>query len=166
MHPGTWVLLGVALLAALTGVAFIIYRVVKAQPKWQPLGPMGVRVAGKGFEPDGTLVAACFQQSITLLLKHCTAWPPLSVARALGDVDIYVMDTTKWVDSWGRTIAGAQEGRVLVIGYDLAALLHECAHRCEEVIDNERDMDHSTWKADGIRAAENEYHAWLKKMVS
>jgi hypothetical protein len=165
MQPGTWVLLGVVVLAALAGVALIIYRVVKAQPKWKPLeGTMDARFAGKGFEPDGTFLASCFKQSIVLLLKHCTAWPPLSVARALRDVDIYVMAQPKWVDAWGRTIAGAQEGRVLVIGNDFAALLHECAHRCEEIIDNERDMDHVTWAADGIRAAENEYHTWLREL--
>lgn len=165
MYPGTWVLLGLVLLCALGGIAFILVRFFKAQVKWKKLPHLATQYFGKNHEPNTALLVECCKKVQELFQKHCSPlqpkWTSSSIEKALHDIRIYVMDEDSWVDEWGRKVAGIQAGRNLIVGRNLAAFLHEAAHRCEEVIDKERDMEHSTWVADGIRAADDEFATWL-----
>ena len=170
MYPGTWVLLAVVLLGILGGFTYMLVRYLKSRVKWKRLPGTTAKYFGKSHEPNVELLAACHKKSAELLAKHSQystppggliKWSLSAVTKALSDARIYVMDEDKWVDEWGRKVAGIQAGRNLIVGRNLAAFLHECAHRCEEVIDKERDMDHVTWVADGIRAAEDEFAVWL-----
>jgi len=150
-------IVGLTLAAILGGFA---YMLIRFWTPWKRLSDFPeARYCGRKHEPDVQLLALCLHQTIQLLGE--TKWGRLRVAEALRDVHLYVMDTDSWVDEFGRKVAGIQSGQRLFIGRNLAAFLHECAHRCEEVIDRERDMEHATWDADGIRSAESEFDAWL-----
>ena len=172
MYPGTWVIVGIVLAAILGGFTYLLVRFLKSRVPWKKLSTdfPRARYFGKDHEPNTKLLTLCLHQAIQLLAKHSqivagptgpAKWSPAVVAKALQDARIYVMNEDKWVDEWGRKVAGIQAGRNLIIGKNLAAFLHECAHRCEEVIDKERDMDHVSWVGDGIRAAEEEFSSWL-----
>lgn len=175
MYPGTWVILGLVLLGIIGGIAFIFVRFFKAQVKWKKLPGTSAQYFGKNHEPNVVLLAECLKKAAELLAKHSQLvtppgglikWPLSTVTKALSNARIYVMDEDKWVDEWGRKVAGIQAGRNLIVGRNLAAFLHEAAHRCEEVIDRERDMEHSSWVADGIRAADDEFATWLASQKS
>lgn len=172
MHTGTWILVGSMLALILTAFAYMAIRWIRAQTPWEKLSENfpDARYYGKDHKPDPQLLERCLHQTIQLLIKHSqlavgltgpAKWTAPKVAWALRDVRIYVMDSDKWVDEWGRTVAGIQADRNIIVGRNLASFLHECAHRCEQVIDNERDLTHATWVADGIRAAEDEFSVWL-----
>jgi hypothetical protein len=172
MYPGTWVVVGLILTAILSGFIYVLVKYLKTRVQWKklPLYP-SASYFGKNHDPNTVLLVDCLQKSMELLSKHSRHggppnnginWGFSAVQRALRDVRIYVMDTDAWVDEFDRKVAGIQAGRNLFVGKDLAAFLHECAHRCEEVIDKERDMEHTGWVGNGIRAAEDEFHLWLK----
>jgi hypothetical protein len=172
MWPASWILLGIVVAAILTGVTIMVVRLIKSRVPWKKLPAYpSAAYFGKNHEPDVALLAECLQTSMALLAKHSQLtnkkWTFPQVEKALRGVCIYVMDVDKWPETnsvgtpTGQTIAGAQIEERLIVGKNLAAFLHECAHRCEEEIDNERDMKHLTWVEDGIRAADEEFSAWL-----
>lgn len=172
MYPGTWVLVGVVLAAILGGFTYLFVKWLKSRVPWKrlPQNP-ALRYYGKDHEPSASLIYDCWLKTQELFVKHCTPvqpkWTKEAVSKALGNLRVYVMNADKWPEVGtsgtltGRTIAGWQAAYVIAVGKNLAAFLHECAHRCEEVIDRERDMDHLTWVKDGIRAADDEFSAWL-----
>jgi hypothetical protein len=158
-----WVILGPLLACIAAGFCYLIYRLLSVRVSWRQLSQSwpNARYAGKnGYEPDRVLLALALSKTVELLAMH-TKWPREQVRAALDDVHVYVHVAYDWVDAWGRRVAGLSEGRYVQVGRDLAALLHECAHRCEEVIDKERDDAHATWVADGIREAESAFALWL-----
>lgn len=166
MYPGTWVVVGIVLAAILGGFTYLLVRLLKSRVPWKKLpGYPSASYFGKDHEPDTALLVECLKKTQLLLSTHCgprqSKWTSEAIVGALRNIRIYVMNEDKWVDEWGRKVAGIQAGRNIILGRDLAAFLHECAHRCEEVIDRERDMAHATWEGDGIRAAVDEFSAWL-----
>lgn len=158
MGAGTWALLAVVLAAILGGGVYLVVRYLKSRVPWMALPGTPALYYGHNHEPDTELLTQCLSKTLELLAKY-TKWT--YPAEAFKGLKIYVREFDWWVDETGRKVAGTQSGEIIAVGRNLASFLHECAHRCEEVIDRERDMEHATWATDGIRAAETEFHAWL-----
>ncbi len=162
MHWGTWVLLGVVAAGILGGFGHLFYRWLKTRVPWKRLSSSwpDVRYHGVNHEPNGQLIAMCLVKTIELMGAYMT-WPTAAVRNALGDAHFYIRETDTWVDEWSRWVAGAQSGHFIHLGRNLAAFFHECAHRCEDVIEGKVDGGHVGWAGNGLRGAEAEFEVWL-----
>jgi hypothetical protein len=167
MTVGAWVIVGVVVAAALAGVTWMIVRALKDNyVPWQQLpgSPQSALFFGKDHTPNVVRLHAALTTAQTFLIKY-TTWNAVAVVHALQGIRIYVMPTTAWIDGQAGKVAGLDpSGPTVVVGSDFAALLHECAHQCEEVIDHAVDYAHAGWEAKGIRHAEEEYIAWLSRI--
>ena len=154
-----------ALVAAAALVAgllwFSLWRWAQApRVNWQPVpGHPGARCA----VPDG-VTPANVGRALELALEALADLGPWDAARlqvVAAPLDVYVMGADVWTDGWGRRVAGAQVGRTLTVGKNLAALAHELAHLAEAVLEGAVDERHLGWEARGIRAAEADYQRRL-----
>ena len=168
MYPGTWVLLGIVLAAILT--AFIVMGVRWFKATYIPWKQLPGYYAGTKWHSrvsttDPKFITEAMQAAESFLIAR-TKWGAANLALVGHCVRVYVMDSESWKDLYGGKVAGQQAGRNLIVGPSLAALCHELAHLCEEVIDKETDYAHATWPADGIAAAVDDFDAWLAKRGS
>jgi hypothetical protein len=165
MYPGTWVVVGLIIAIIVGAIGFMVYRWAKSSyVPWQPI--YGYYPGSKWFSKlqgtDQKLIAEALQAAESCLIER-TKWSAANLALVGHHVRVYVMDSEKWVDLWGRKVAGLQIEHTLVVGPSLAALCHEMAHLCEAVLDKEQDNAHATWAADGIAAAVDDFDVWLGK---
>ena len=162
MTPGAWVIVGIVVAAVLASGAYVLVRFLQARIKWQPFPvahPLSPMYYGKDHEPDAALLLMAVSTTLSLLVQH-TTWRAADIMAALQGLRIYVQPTPSWDDN-GRQVAGLSLDGAVMVGSDFAALLHECAHVCEERIDRTVRYDHAGWDAAGIRRAENAFAAWL-----
>lgn len=165
MTPGAWIILAVILSAILAGFIYMYTRFRKDQIPWNTLA--GFYSAKFFVEPgnetfSAARLVAALKKSEELLKKH-TQWTSEQLQAAFKRVCVFVKKDNSWQDQAGREVAGQDpSGKVVVVGADFAALLHEMAHQTEEVADKIIDYAHSRWIIKGIRAAEAEYLEWLK----
>jgi hypothetical protein len=164
MTPGAWVILAVALSAILAGFIYMYTRFRKDQIPWNKLvGFYAAKFFVKPVNEDFSALrlVAALKKSEELLLKH-TKWTPDHLSGSFNRICVYVMDTNAWRDKMGVEVAGQDpSGKIVVVGKDFSALLHEMAHQAEEA-ENIYDYAHANWIVKGIRAAEEEYLEWLK----
>lgn len=163
MTPGAWVILGIVLACVLAGFGYMFYKYwTKIRIPWN--GLKGYRQAAVYVEPGNTtydaarLVAALSEAE--RLLKQYSPFTAAQFDAAFQNICVYV----KKEDVWDGKIAGLDpSGKVVVVGANLAALLHEMAHQIDEVDDKSVDYAHSTWKTQGFEAADAAFQEWLKK---
>lgn len=165
MTSGAWVILAVILSAILAGFIYMLTKWLKTQVPWNTLN--GFYSAKFYVEPGNDTFSAarlslCLNKSEELLKLH-TRWTADQLFAAFRKICVYVKKDNAWVDQWGRKIAGDDPvGKVVAVGADFAALLHEMAHQVEDIVDKMIDAEHVGWVSRGIRAAEAEYIEWLK----
>lgn len=165
MTPGAWVILGVVVACILAGCTWLFVQYwTKIRVPWTPLA--GYRQAKVFVEPGNTTysaarLVACLQKSEELL-KTATQYTAAQFDTAFQKVCIYVKKDNAWVEGGGQKVAGEEEGGVVVIGADFAALLHEEGHLLEEFIDKMVDYDHTTWPRKGFAVADEAFQQWLK----
>lgn len=151
----------VAAMLLLSG-AVLLYQFKTRVWIWSPL-PSNVEnvsfVAPKGY--DAARVSAAFDM-VAHLLAAGSKWNRQQVSTALKDSYIFVVNADSWLNTVGQRVAGEQDGAILKVGRDLAALCHEAAHLCELRIDKARDDAHAGWDAKGIWRAIDAYAEWLK----
>jgi hypothetical protein len=165
MTPGAWVILAVVLSGILAGFIYMYTRFRKDQIPWNKLA--GFYAAKFFVEPgnesfDAGRLVMCLKKAEELLLAN-TKWTTYDTAKAFARILVYVKKGNDWVDGQGQKVAGQDPaGRVVVVGADFAALLHEMAHQVEDLVERIVDYKHDRWIVKGIRAAEAEYLEWLK----
>jgi hypothetical protein len=128
--------------------------------QWKPLpGFNGAWYVGHENGPVARVdvLTAAYAWALERLAR---IWP--DARRACDGVRVKVMPTPEWHDVWQRKIAGDEAGEYVTVGSDFAALLHELAHLVELRLDGVVDAAHAGWAAKGIRAAEDDFAAWLK----
>jgi hypothetical protein len=163
VNAGTAALIALVLGAVLTGAGYLFFiGWTKLHVSWLPLA--GAAVAGTVYASavpgfDAARLAAALNESRVDLLRH-TRWTPEQLSSCLGRAHIYVRAETAWVENDRERVSGLQLGEVMHLGSDLASLLHETAHMCEELIDMRVDYKHEGWPAAGIWDAEAAYQAW------
>lgn len=157
MTPGAWVIVSLIIAAILAGFTFMLVRFLRDRVWWKPIpgSPLEAAYFGKDHEPNLVRLNMALTVTVSLLVKH-TQWKELDIVKALTGLRVYVQPVLKW-QSGGQTVAGLTMGNTVMIGSDYAALLHECAHVCDEAIDKVIRYNHTGWDADGIRTAEAEY---------
>lgn len=167
MTPGAWVIVAIILSAILAGFIYMLVRVKKDQVPWNRL--VGFYSASFFVEAGNTtfsaarLVAALLKAEELLKKYSNTFWSHADFQKSFERMCVYVKKDNAWVDAQGEKVVGQDpSGRVVVVGADYAALLHEMAHQVEEKIDKVVDYTHEHWVTKGIRAAEAEYLEWLK----
>jgi len=169
MTPGAWVIVGVVVSCALAGLIWMIVRVVQTTYipwKHLPDSPLEAKYYGKDYTPNLTRPNEALNTAQALLIKN-TTWKAVDVANALHGIRVYVMATPAWVDFQAGKVAGLDPaGPAVVVGSDFAALLHECAHQCEDFIDHVIEYDHKNWGAKGIWTADAAYTEWLNTTVT
>jgi hypothetical protein len=163
MTPGASIVAGVVGLvvaAGLARLAWVWWR--RFRIPWEPLpGAPGVRWYSQAKGLDWARVLGALRVAESALARHVSHWTPRQVRAVADEVRIYVVATESWLNLGGKPVAGEQLLEVLYVGPSLAALCHELAHRCEEVLDKRADYAHAGWTENGIRAALAEYDAWL-----
>lgn len=166
MTPGAWIIVAIVLAGVIAGVASMIIRYFKnihIPYKRLEGSAFGVWYFAQSGDVNTFLLLLSFTKAVELLQQHC-GWSELNVLRAFKGVHIYIMSTPSWRDYWSsnKNVAGLDPaGDAIVVGSDLAALLHELAHQYQDVVDGFVDYEHLGWMANGIRKAEEEFAKWL-----
>jgi hypothetical protein len=171
MIGGYLIVLAIVLVILIAIVVFVVQWVRSFVP-YQRLTPTypGIHYYLEEFQPypvTPTLLVLCLHHVHQLLPQPGTRWSSEAVHDALKDVSLYVRNIPKWPAEPPDTglVAGFQHGHVLTVGCDLRAFLHECAHRCEELIDGKKDYSHASWQDKGIYAADEVFLAWLNTVL-
>jgi len=150
----------VGLCAAVVGlVVLMVVRFVAAtRIEWQQLGATRAKYsAPPGFDPE-LLESALVQARLALARK--TDWPGQTIDRVTADVRVLVNSELRWIDGYGRKIAGLADVETgsVEVGRDLSALCHELGHVCLWRIDGVRDDEHGArWQARGVERAVSSY---------
>lgn len=165
MTPGAWIIIGIVSACIIAGAVWVFIQYwTKIRVPWNAL--VGYRSAKVYVEPGNTTYdASKLVKALTeseLLLKQYTQYTAAQFDSALQNICVYVKKDNAWVDGGALKVAGEEEGGVVMIGADFAALLHEEAHLLEEVVDKIVDYDHTTWPAKGFTAADAAFQEWLK----
>lgn len=95
------------------------------------------------------------------LAQHVPEWSAGRIAESISGCRILVASVYQWQNMSGQWVGGEQDGNIVKVGVNLAALCHEVAHLCEMHIEGSYDYDHAHWARKGIWAADNVYSAWL-----
>jgi len=165
MTPGAWVIIGLVSACVLAGFLWMFFTYwFKVRVPWSSLaGYYSAKFYEEPGNPNfsGARLVAALRKCEELLLKH-TKYTAVQLATCFQRIHIFVKKDNAWVDQWGRKVAGEEGGKVIAVGADLAALLHEEGHLLEEMIDLIVDDNHTTWPAKGFDVADVEYQAWLK----
>jgi len=159
MTPAQIIFIAGLCLAIVGAVVLMVVRFALAiQIDWQPLGSTRAKyVAPPGFDPE-LLESALIQARLALARK--TDWPGQTIDRVTADVRVLVNPEVRWVDGWGRRIAGMADVETgsVEVGRDLSALCHELGHVCLWRIDGVRDDEHGArWQARGVERAVSSY---------
>lgn len=162
MTPGAWIILGVIVTAILAGFTYMLVKYLRSRIPWKPLIGSSFRASYYGFnhDPDPIRINQCLNTAASFLVQYST-FGEAAILKALQGVKIYVQPTPAWMHA-GEEVAGLTQENVIMIGSDYAALLHECAHVCEEAVTGGYSYDHAGWDQKGIRTAESEYDHWYK----
>lgn len=162
MTLGAWVILAIVVTAILAGVIWMVARLITSRIPWKKLpgNAMNVTYYGEGFEPNVMLLSMAFTAVCDFLVEH-TTWKGPDIVRALMGTNIYVKPTKEWKDGVQEVAGLDPEGSWVLVGVDFAALLHECAHQVEDVVDHKVDYAHAGWEAKGIYKADAAFSKWL-----
>lgn len=154
---------GIAL--AIVGLTVLaVVRYLKATTvEWLPLTQLHdwQYSAPAGF--DLGFLRAAIEKAQECLVH--TGWSAQAIVDATSNVRVLVNSEVRWVDGWGRRIAGMADVETgsVEVGRDLSALCHELGHLCLWRIDGVRDDEHGArWQARGIERAISAYLAWLQ----
>ena len=113
-----------------------------------------------GFKPEQLDAALTLAVS-----KLRPIWPIAVTTLVAHNTKFIVQPVPAWVDIWGRKIAGSSSGSIVTLGFDLAALCHELAHRCEWELEGRTADAHASWTSRGIHAANDAFAAELKGVL-
>ena len=155
------VIAALSVAAIVATAAYFYFRAESSKIPFKPLpGPyvQAMYLAPYGVEPERILAAL---QNAASALAQETKWDHVQINAAFQSIRVFVAMSESWVDSWGRTVGGTQQGYVVAVGRSLTALCHECAHYLEWKLDGEIDTEHASWGADGIWDADVAYRRWL-----
>lgn len=164
MNP--WhVVMVVGIALAIVGLTVLaVVRYLKATTvEWLPLTQLHdwQYSAPAGF--DLGFLRAAIEKAQECLVH--TGWSAQAIVDATSNVRVLVNSEVRWVDGWGRRIAGMADVETgsVEVGRDLSALCHELGHLCLWRIDGVRDDEHGArWQARGIERAISAYLAWLQ----
>jgi hypothetical protein len=163
MTPGAWALVIAIIAAILCGFGFMLFKMLKDRIQWKPLaGFYAAKYFAEENQSFNTLRLVLALRKAEELFKLHTKWTQGQLSLAFQRMEIYVKKDDTWVCG-NQKIAGLDpSGRVIIVGANLAALLHEMAHQVEEKVDKIVDSDHVGWVSRGIRAADDAFQEWLK----
>lgn len=163
MTAGALVALLVVVGTAATGITYLLSRLFRTVP-WLPLPnpPFGFE-AVRYFGPvDPEHLTRALLTVARLLANNVPGWRYEAVSAALSGVHVFVYPTATFRGSGTVEVDGEQDGHHLYVGRGLAALCHEAAHRCGEVLDGNPYHGHAGWEDNGIGAAISAFHSWLE----
>lgn len=158
------VIVAVALFIAflITALIISVVAIIKHRIAWVPVPQWpDVQYVAPPDVP-GERVRAAYELARLCLMSETTYGPDV-VMRATSSLFIIVKQSDSWVDAWGRSVAGLQEGDWLSVGHNLAGLCHEMAHLVEEYAGSP-DPSHLNWRSRGVYTAIDLYEARLASL--
>jgi hypothetical protein len=151
------VLLSLTLIGAGVGIFFAWRGMYKGSWQFVP-GTLARYDANCNVSPQR--LSAALQIAINAVATHTT----VSLIPVLPKLYITVNPEEKWVDRWGRTIAGYTMGYAVTTNASLASLCHEVLHAVEFETKAGPDDAHATWTGNGFFAACDDYQERLKRV--
>ena len=148
----------------------MVWRMWKAMHviKWVPLP--GWHVGAQWYSNVESVRPEILVEALRLAenaLIGKTRWRREDLAEVGQSAKIFISDSETWKDLNGTEVAGQQVNDMIIVGPSLAALGHELAHLCEQLIDRGAvDYGHTFWRINGVDEAVEFYEAWIKRRAA